>query len=309
MCPFNIPDIPLVKPIVYSARRTWYAFRRLIRRVYTLHRLYSFPAGSQLVLLGNPIVWGAAVEILRDLRDPRALNFRDSVKGVCKMVSVAGALVAQITVTALSLRDVRQTSWVTEALFALSLTTSLSAVFYSTREYINMTQLLTGTQVRQWIRGVRVNFILESDRCFEVCEPNTLNIDTLMGEDEEDRKQEIEHRCFVPSVSAVIGVSAPVLMLLVSVTTLLIGFGVYFGRIWKGHLDEGRGKNESKNVFIVFIVGLVVSVFFYLSGEFLCNEHTGTEDVIIHESLEEYLDNNPAKAQEWGLHVDRELSI
>src|SRR5271155_218953 len=63
------------------------------------------------------------------------------------------AIVAQISVTALSLDNLSQTHWIARAFLVFSVISSLMAVYYATTQQRTMGRLLQPTQVRGWIRG------------------------------------------------------------------------------------------------------------------------------------------------------------
>ncbi len=62
----------------------------------------------------------------------------------------------------------------------------------------------------------------------------------------------------MPSAAAVLNMSAPNMLLSLSLNAFLIGLGVYFGYVWTRNLDEAAGANGSRAVFITYIVGLLV---------------------------------------------------
>lgn len=71
-------------------------------------------------------------------------------------------------------------------------------------------------------------------------------------------KQEVLKRCFIPSVSAVITISVPQMLLSASLFALLTGFGIYLGFIWTRNLDTNASGNDSRNVMVVYVVALAV---------------------------------------------------
>lgn len=61
-----------------------------------------------------------------------------------------------------------------------------------------------------------------------------------------------------PAASSILTVSAPVILLSASLNSFLAGFGVYLGTIWIKKLDEDGSPSDSRNVFLVYVVGLVI---------------------------------------------------
>ena len=64
-------------------------------------------------------------------------------------------------------------------------------------------------------------------------------------------------KSFAPAPSSVLTVSAPGLLLSASLYFLLIGFGVYLGFMWTRALDDLAGPDDSREVFIIYLVSLV----------------------------------------------------
>jgi hypothetical protein len=62
-------------------------------------------------------------------------------------------LIAQINVTAISLDFMSQTHWIVKGFIMWSLTTSLMAVYYATRQQRNIGRLIDDKEIREWIRG------------------------------------------------------------------------------------------------------------------------------------------------------------
>ena len=67
------------------------------------------------------------------------------------------------------------------------------------------------------------------------------------GEDEKDKIK--------ASLSALFILSAPFTMMIYSIFTFLLGLAIYHGFSWTRALDPSAGKNDSRDVFITFVVG------------------------------------------------------
>lgn len=67
----------------------------------------------------------------------------------------------------------------------------------------------------------------------------------------------------MPSAAAVLNMSAPNMLLSFSLNAFLIGLGVYLGYVWTRNLDELAGAKGSRDVFITYVVGLVVCYCIY----------------------------------------------
>lgn len=111
-----------------------------------------------------------------------------------------------------------------------------------------MGSLLSGRQVRAWIRGSDKNIL-----------------DVLFGNDNKDSIL----RLLTPTLSAVITISAPGVLLSAAILFLLLGFGIYLGCVWTRALDADAGYEASRNVFIVYLVLLMICYFAYTLWDIL----------------------------------------
>jgi hypothetical protein len=59
-----------------------------------------------------------------------------------------------------------------------------------------------------------------------------------------------------PCIQSVLTASAPGMLLSASMTFLLIGFGVYLGFLWTKELVSETDTDDSRNVFIIYLLGL-----------------------------------------------------
>lgn len=180
-------------------------------------------------------------------------------------------MVAQINVVALTLSWPSQTHWVARALLVFGLVSALMAVFYASAQQRRIGRLFEPRDIRIWIRGPPE---LKGDpQPFDHLQPfpTTEKLEALM------------QRSFTPSVAAVITMSAPQALLSASVFTLLIALGIYLGFTWTRNLDVDAGVHDSRNVFIVYIVGLAVCVGVYwiasvIQEEVFFNEYLVVKD-------------------------------
>jgi hypothetical protein len=72
-------------------------------------------------------------------------------------------------------------------------------------------------------------------------------------------------RCIFPCHLAVLMMSLSKQLLNFALIAYVIGLGVYLGSLWQNQLDTAAGHNDSRNIFIVFLIsvslGLSVSLF------------------------------------------------
>ena len=68
------------------------------------------------------------------------------------------------------------------------------------------------------------------------------------------------------SLPAMLVLSAPYTMMEYSIILLFVGLAIYQGFTWTRNLDTDAGQTGSRNIFIVFMVGLVLGGFFFSSA-------------------------------------------
>jgi hypothetical protein len=205
------------------------------------------------------------------------------------MISVSAAIVAQISITAFSLNLLSQTHWVARALFIVSLTLSLMAVYYASTQQRILGRLLDPKQIRNWIRGYGVQHA--------VCDPEEWNPSSLSDKLKQD--DILRRICFTPSVYAVLTISAPQVLLSAALLSLLIGFGIYLGFTWTRNLDTNAGHDDSRNVFIVYMTALGTSLFAYELVS-LGREKKKSEYVVVRENLNDWLSGHPDIVARWN---------
>lgn len=227
---------------------------------------------------------------------------------------------AQIAITSLTLSDLSQTHWVARALFALSLISSLSAVICAATQHIVMAPLLTADRIRAWIRGgsnttyfdpltiarallasvtyggaiTPIIWVVWSEtKVFRPCEPGDLDLASLDRQNQVSFDYSLMRQCFTPGVIPVIAMSAPIVLLAASVLSEIIAFGIYFGFTWTRDLDANAGLHDSRNVFIMYIVGLGLCTLVYFGSQLIQDEEQGSEYEIVEKYACQYRENNP----------------
>lgn len=97
----------------------------------------------------------------------------------------------------------------------------------------------------------------------------------MNGHTEELFWQKLRATCFTPSISAVITMSAPQLLLSAALWSLLVSLGVYLGFTWTHNLDQGAGIHDSRNVFAMYLVSLAICIVVYFISQTIQNEDGG----------------------------------
>lgn len=214
------------------------------------------------------------------------------------------AIVAQIAITGLSLDSLSKTHWTAKSCFVMSLTFALVSVYYSVTQQRILGRLIKAKDVRHWIRGRKhaLNRILSMEVGIKLdpCEPDDYSPDDL---DIRKFRRDFQRQCFIPSPLSVITLSAPRKLLSGSLILFVIGLGIYLGQYWVHELDPERPATDSRNVFILYFIGLYLSGIMYaLLGNFHDNDkHSMSE--IIDGYMNAYLASHPDVLSRWN--VDR----
>ncbi|KAF7679590.1 hypothetical protein GT037_003338 [Alternaria burnsii] len=192
-------------------------------------RFYGI-VGPILWLFGDRDVWRIQLQALQSSNELDAMEFKKLAQDDSSIIAVAGTIVAQIAITALSLADLSNTHWVARASFTFSLVSATMAVYYATRQYRKLGRCLHADEVKAWIHPTKMRLL----------------------------PVESSLQLFMPSAASVLTVSAPNMLLSASLNAFLVGLGVYFGYVWKRNLDENAGPSASRAVFIVYVIGLAL---------------------------------------------------
>ncbi|KAK3312334.1 hypothetical protein B0H66DRAFT_485609 [Apodospora peruviana] len=197
--------------------------------------------GVWIILFGSDSVLRSELQVLASLDEKVASDFKKATQDESNMIAVAGAIVAQIAITALSLVDLSQTHWSARGLFTFSLVSSIIAVYYASRQHRIMGRCLNARQVKAWIENN------DDLRPFAV-------LVLLFGDERSSQLPRLKK----PAASSILTISAPIMLLSTSLNCFLGGFGVYLGLTWTKELDEDANSSDSRNVFLTYIIGLGV---------------------------------------------------
>ncbi|KAF2257733.1 hypothetical protein CC78DRAFT_441196, partial [Lojkania enalia] len=159
-------------------------------------------------------------------------------------------IIGAITIAALVLPQLSRTHWLARAFWISSLMTALLAVYHAGNLVWKVGCLFSGRQVRAWIRRSDKNI-------FDAIDSND-NVSSIL-------------RSLTPTLSSVLTISAPGVLLSAAILFLLLGFGIYLGCIWTRALDADAGYRDSRNVFIVYLVVLVLCYFTYTLWDIIQN--------------------------------------
>ncbi|KAL8783258.1 MAG: hypothetical protein Q9213_004770 [Squamulea squamosa] len=166
-------------------------------------------------------------------KDDDVLFLRQAVTDECNLIAVAGAIVAQVAITGLSLQNLSSTHWVVRACFLFAVTSGCLAVYYSCVLQRTIGQLHNPGLIRDWLSS-------------------------HPGESDGSGST------FKVSLAAAFILSAPFNMMKASIGSFLVGLAIYQGFIWTRSLDTNAGPGDSRKVFIAFMVGAGSCVLFYI---------------------------------------------
>lgn len=150
------------------------------------------------------------------------------------------------------------------------------AVYYTSTLHRTLGRLLLPGQVRDWVRGDN----------HEILDVTGTIFDDLTS---------LERKLFLPCLNSVLTMSAPQLLLSASLYSFLIGLGVYVYFIWQRHLNPDSGFNDSRNIFITYLVSILTCRIIYAVSSLAQDVH---QDVTPWLTVQANLNNFHAKAME-----------
>ncbi|PMD43178.1 hypothetical protein L207DRAFT_484329 [Hyaloscypha variabilis F] len=224
-----------IVPLIFALLQAWLEF---FTNLVFFVNCYGV-VGGIVWIFGSAEIWKIQNQVLHSREEKVAMDFKASMQNESNMIAVAGTIVAQIAITALSLASLDQVHWIARGLFTFSLVSSIMAVYYASDQYRILGRYLRGNDVRTWIRNDKFG------------ERNKWSATSV-------QPQLRQFSMFLPSPAAVLTVSAPNVLLSASLNAFLLGLGVYLGQIWTKHLDEIAGVNASCAIFITYAVSVTV---------------------------------------------------
>lgn len=175
-------------------------------------------------------------------KDEETLRFRDSVMTECNMTAVAGAIIAQVALTALSLPSLSLVHWTARAFLLFATAAGCLSVYYACTLSRDIGKCYQPKLVRDWLSSA------------------TQQASTTTNA-EENEKGETQ-----ASLSGIFILSAPYTMMSFAILAFIIGLAIYQGFVWTKTLDTDAGKDNSRNVFIAYIVSTGFCQLFFLSA-------------------------------------------
>ncbi|KAI9641688.1 hypothetical protein NHQ30_009544 [Ciborinia camelliae] len=224
---------------------------------------------------------GSQHEEWNEFNDDRAIEFKKSAHGECTVVAAA-AIASQIAIAGLLLDNINHTHWTARALFFLSLTFALIAVLYSNLQQRILGRLLTPQDIRQWIRGPGKS-----------CNPHNYVKPSRI----QDFGSDIERSCFTPSITSVIIISTPRVLISSSLGLLFIALGIYLGHLSLLNLDPDAKPNNTGIIFLLYVIGLAVYGSGYIASQFFNDDENFSESDIVHGYLKKWTASGSGRNQ------------
>jgi hypothetical protein len=189
-----------------------------------------------------------------------ALAFKTSFIGDLQMLSVTGAIIAQVAITALALPSLNGTHWIAKACFVVGLVFGCLSVWSSTTMARLLSRSVTAGALRSWLSKPAPKAALIQFK--KIIGPRLAKAHACSDEEIADIQASViafleESKWKEASFYSCLLLSAPSILLNCSLVSFLIGLGVYLGDVWKKDLDAVAGKTASRAVLIVYVVGTI----------------------------------------------------
>ncbi|GAB7349073.1 hypothetical protein MBLNU459_g8032t1 [Dothideomycetes sp. NU459] len=239
-----------------TLRNLWDSFRD--GRNKRLKDEYGLPK-ALLLLLMFPDALACMDRIEHDVlsgdRDG-AIAMKQSIAANCNMIAVAGAIIAQVAITGLSLANVAATHWTTHAAFIMSLVAGALCVYYSCMVQQKLGGLARPEDIKDWLcrPGKWTGLDKELDEQLA-----SLRNDVEAHPDLDRLQRDLvahlsDDRWKMASINAAIMLSVPGFLLNVSVATFLVGLGIYLGFVFTNNFLPDAGTNAALAVLLVYII-------------------------------------------------------
>ncbi|KAJ8125615.1 hypothetical protein O1611_g8024 [Lasiodiplodia mahajangana] len=192
-----------------------------------------------------------------DADDEHVIAFMGSYTSSFNMIGVAGAIMAQVAITAISLPSLENSHWTVEALFIASLVTGSLSVFFSCAISPAFHGLHSADDIKDFLTKLRPSeYTKKFDNLVSKCRRKGLS---RLNQDELEEAMEIveKENWKVASPYAAILLIIPKTLLNVSLNAFLIGLGVYLGELYTAELTPSYGSGS-----IGILVSYLASVLF-----------------------------------------------
>ncbi|KAL3471158.1 hypothetical protein BJX99DRAFT_266971 [Aspergillus californicus] len=179
--------------------------------------------------------------VLKDAQE--AWRLKESYRDTLAMEAVASAIIAQISITVLSLSNFDTVYWPATAFAYSSLICGILSTFFAFLVQQLLSNLHSPEDVHAWLTTTR-----HSDRHW----PYWMFFRTQSAPNFEDK---------VPSIASAVLLTTPSKLLRLSILALFVALGIYLGCVYQAGLGNLEGRNSNMWVFVFFIAVSVVMLF------------------------------------------------
>lgn len=176
----------------------------------------------------------------------------------------------------MSLPNLSQSHWVARAFFVTSLISGCFSVYFSCRAQKSVGALYDPSELKNWLTrrnsvplsvwGIRKR--LKQLEKLENISNKTGTGFSLGDEVEKGLLEDFNHLQEWQRSSSLWSafiLQAPFSYMQLSLGSFVLGLGIYLGFVWTRDLDQGAGPNDSRKIFVVFILVVVFCIYFYVT--------------------------------------------
>ncbi|KAM7213966.1 hypothetical protein V8F06_010665 [Rhypophila decipiens] len=232
-----------------------------------VYRKDGLVAVSLLAILPDSFVTMDRIEKVLTGGPEDLVEFRRSCSSNMNMVAIAGAIVAQIGITSLTLDAVQQAHWTATAFFVASLVSGVMSVYVSFVVQQELNGLIGGPDIADWLSRpldqqqiYRKAYLLTHHPAFNQANQDmagiTLGAPVLGNLTEAHLGREV-------SVLSAVLLATPAALLALSLNMFVVGLGIYLGCLYTGDLMAGFSKSGSLGILIFYLFTALTGTFLY----------------------------------------------
>ncbi|KAF2813285.1 uncharacterized protein BDZ99DRAFT_253159 [Mytilinidion resinicola] len=204
--------------------------------------------------------------------DQHVIAFMKSYTASFNMIGVAGAIIAQVAITAISLTNLTDSHWTAQACFIISLVTGALSVYFSCainpafhglhsaddiKDFLTKpTRSANQKRLRAQLRALES--LMEKLKGKLESPPRQLK-QTLYEEFQGFGQILFEEKWKVASCYSAMMLVAPMNLLNISLNAFLLGLGIYLGKVYTAHLIPSFGSG-SLGLLIIFIISSLFAI-------------------------------------------------
>lgn len=221
---------------------------------------------------------------IRDADEKQVIAFIHSQTSSFNMIGIAGAIIAQVAISAMSLTNFTDSHWTAHAFFIVSLVTGSLSVFFSCAVSLLINGLHSSDDIKDFVflpSTSRTGYIMEQTiqrrkqgKKFDPAEISKLV--TLLDGDTRS----------VASPYAATMIVVPRSLLNIALNAFLMGLGVYLGKLYTAKLVPAYGSG-SIGILTFYLVSAICGIAMYYIPQSL-HSLGSTKVQLWHELLERY---------------------